>query len=173
MAVYIKPCTGCPLRAGCEQRDEYRRRVAGLGLRSATFNCDRLKEAIAPGTRVVISHPITVESGGDYYGPQFDIIREDLPATITGSGVDEFSCVIDRDALVAAIELQEGEGLDKVDTYRFRKTMKARRIVRFLDEPKRRTCDGGRWVLPNGCCDKRPDEDCFCEHTKKRAEMTV
>lgn len=170
MSVYLKPCTGCPIREGCEQRDEFRRRVAGLGLRSATFNCDRLKKAIAPGTRILVSHPITVEGSGDgYYGPTTEIVREDLPATITSSGVDEFSCVIDRDALVAAIEEQEGEGLDKVDTYRFRKTMKARRIVKFLDEPRRITCDGGRWLLPSGSCDKRPDEDCFCACTKAYA----
>lgn len=168
MAVYLKPCTGCPLRVGCDQRDEFRRRVKGLGLRSATFRCSILQTAIAPGTRILVSHPITVETGGDYgHGPQFDVIREDLPATITSSDCDEFSCVIDRDALVAAIALHEGEGLDKVDTYRFRKTMKARRIVRFLDEPKRVQCDGFRWRLPSGDCDKRPDEDCSCALVKQ------
>jgi hypothetical protein len=162
MSVYLKPCTGCPIREGCEQRDEFRRRVKGLGLRSATFNCERLKKALQPGTRVVISHPITVASGGDhYYGPEFEIVREDLPATIVSADSDEFSCVIDRDALVKAIEGQEGEGADKVDTYRFRKTMKARRIVRFLNEPRRSLCDCGKVRLTDGTCDKRPTEDCF------------
>lgn len=162
MSVYLKPCTGCPLRDGCEQRDDFRKRVRGLGLRSATFNCDRLKAAIAPGTRIVISHPITVEMGGGYYsGPQYDILREDLPATIVSSGVDDFSCVIDRSALAEAIELNEAEGADKIDTYRFRKTMPARRIVRFLDEPKRRICGCGKVVLPGGGCDKKSEEDCW------------
>lgn len=54
MSVYLKPCTGCPLRDGCEQRDDFRKRVRGLGLRSATFNCDRLKAAIAPGIGVLL-----------------------------------------------------------------------------------------------------------------------
>lgn len=162
MSVYLKPCTGCPLRDGCEQRDEFRRRVKGLGLRSATFRCSILQAAIAPGTRILVSHPITVETGGDhYYSPQFEVIREDLPATITSSDCDEFSCVIDRDALVAAIELHEGEGLDKVDTYRFRKTMKARRIVKFLHEPRRNLCACGKVRLPDGSCDKRPTEGCY------------
>lgn len=168
MGVYLKPCTGCPLRDGCKLRDEFRRRVNGLGLRSATFRCDVLAKALSPGTRIIVSHPITVETGGDYHsGPQYDVVREDLPATITSSDCDEFSCIIDREALVAAIEAQEGEGLDKVDTYRFRKTMKARRIVRFLDEPKRCQCDGHRWLLPSGGCDKRPDEDCSCAFTRQ------
>lgn len=162
MAVYIKPCTGCPLRAGCEQRDEYRRRVAGLGLRSATFNCDHLKKAIAPGTRILVSHPIRVEVGGsEWTGPEYDIIRKDLPATITGSSCDEFSCVVDRDALLAAVIAEEGEDADKVDTYRFRKTMKVRRIVRFLDEPRRSLCGCGKVRLADGTCDKRPTEDCW------------
>jgi hypothetical protein len=167
MSVHLKPCTGCPLRNGCEQRDEFRRRVAGLGLRSATFNCDRLKTAMAPGTRIIVSHPVKVEMGGSYYeGPQFDVIRKDLPATITGSGRDEFSCVIDRDALLAAIAAEEGEDADKVDTYRFRKTMKARRIVRFLDEPPRPLCiTCGNVRLPDGRCDTRGDVKCDSAQT--------
>ena len=160
MSVYLKPCTGCPLREGCEQRNEFRRRVSGLGLRSATFNCAQLKAAITPGTRILVSHPISVETGGSYYdGPQF--IREDLPATIISSHLDEFSCVIDRDALLKAIEDQEGEGADKVDTYRFRKTMKARRIVKFLDEPHRAFCSCGRVKSADGTCERRPNEECW------------
>lgn len=162
MSVYLKPCTGCPLREGCKQRDEFRRRVKGLGLRSATFNCDHLKKAITPGTRILVSHPIRVEiSGSEWTGPEYDIVRKDLPATITGSDRDEFSCVIDRDALLAAVAAEEGEDTDKVDTYRFRKTMKARRIVKFLHEPRRKLCACGKVRLPDGSCDKRPTEDCY------------
>jgi hypothetical protein len=160
MSVYLKPCTGCPLRQGCVQRDEFRRRVAGLGLRSATFNCDRLKNAIVPGTRVAVSHPISVEVGGGYEGPEYRIIREDLPATITGSGRDYFSCVVDRDALATAIAKHGGVDEDKIDTYRFRKTMSARRIVRFLDEPRRPLCGCGNVRLPGGRCDSRGGVEC-------------
>lgn len=162
MSVYLKPCTGCPLRKGCEQRDDFRRRVKGLGLRSATLNCDKLKKAIAPGTRILVPHPIRVEIGGsEWSGPEYVVIRKDLPATIVGSGLDEFSCVIDRDALLAAVAAEEGEDADKVDTYRFRKTMKARRIVKFLDEPRRNLCACGKVRLLDGSCDKRPTEDCY------------
>jgi len=165
MSVYLKPCTGCPLREGCEQRNEFRRRVSGLGLRSATFNCDRLKDAIAPGTRVLVSHPIAVDAGGTWYnGPEIRIIRADLPATITNSDRDKFSCVIDRDSLLEAIEDHGGDGAENADTYRFRKTMGARRIIRFLDEPRRRICGCGNAVLPSGDCDRKPDVDCWMQH---------
>jgi len=161
VSVYLKPCTGCPLRNGCEQRDEFRKRVSGLGLRSATFNCERLAKAIQAGTRILVSHPIRVETGGSYEGPEYRIIRADFSATITNSDRDKFSCVIDRDALVEAIDDQGGEDSEKVDTYRFRKKMLARRVVRFLDEPKRHICGCGNPVLPSGECDKRSNEDCW------------
>lgn len=160
MSVYLKPCTGCPLRAGCEQRDEFRRRVAGLGLRSATFNCERLKRALTPGTRVSIAQPITVETSGYSGEPCIDVVREVVPATIINGGRDDFSCVVDRDALLAAIQKHEGDE-EKIDTYRFRKTMQARRIVNFLDEPRRLLCGCGHVRLLDGSCDKRQTEDCF------------
>jgi len=159
MAVYLRPCTGCPLRVGCKQRDEFRQRVAGLGLRSATFNCALLKSALAPGTRIVVRHPIGVETSGYSGEPYYDIVRVELPATIIGSGRDDFSCVIDRDALVAAIEEHEADA-DKLDIYRFRKTMKHTRIVRFLDEPRRALSPCGRPKRPDGKCDLRADESC-------------
>jgi hypothetical protein len=159
MPVYLRPCRGCPLRHGCEQRDEFRKRVSGLGLRSATFDCKRLASAIEPGTRVVVSHPIKVETCG-YSGEScYDIVRAEVPATIVGSGRDAFSCVIDRDALLAAIEAQEGDATN-IDTFRFRKTMKASRIIRFLDEPRRALSACGRPKLPGGQCDLREAENC-------------
>lgn len=159
MAVYLRPCNGCPLRNGCEQRDDFRKRVAGLGLRSATFDCERLKLALAPGTRITVNHPITVETSGYFGEPCHDVVRVELPATILGSGRDEFHCVIDRDALLAAIDEHEADA-ERADTYRFRKTMSHRRIVRFLDEPRRSFCECGRPRLLDGTCDKRPDEQC-------------
>lgn len=161
MGVYLKPCTGCPLRAGCDQVETFRKRVSGLGLRSATFNCERLEKAIAPGTRVLVPHPIKVDTGGGYGATEYDFLRIDLPATILSADRDKFSCVIDRDALLAAIEDHGGEDAETVDTYRFRKTMPARRIARFLDEPKRKICFCGKSVLPDGQCDKRPNEGCM------------
>ncbi len=161
MAVYLKPCTGCPLREGCQQRDDFRGRVKGLGLRSVTFNCDRLTTSLTPGTRIVVKHPIVVKTDDGYYGPASATIYAELPATINSSGLDEFSCVIDRDALLAAIEKQGGDQSDKVDTYRFRKTMLARRIVRFLDEPKRDFCDCGHVKAIDGRCERRAGESCF------------
>lgn len=160
MSVYLKPCTGCPLRNGCEQRDDFRKRVAGLGLRSATFNCDRLRKAITPGTRILVNHPISVETSGYCGEPYTDVVRVEVPATIVTSDRDEFSCVIDRDALLAAIDEHEADA-DKVDIYRFRKTMKARRIVKFLDEPRRAICPCGNPRLAGGACDRRPDRECY------------
>jgi len=51
--------------------------------------------------------------------------------------------------------------------------MLARRIVRFLDEPKRSFCDGGRLLVPEGGCEKRRDENCYCAFTKSLAEMSA
>jgi len=161
MSVYLKPCTGCPLRSGCEQRDDFRKRVSGLGLRSATFNCGRLRLALSPGTRITISHPIAALSDREHaYSPEFEIIRVDLPATITSSKDDKFSCVVDRDALLAAIEDHEADA-EKVDIYRFRRAMSHRRIVKFLDEPRRTICECGHVRLADGRCDRRPDDSCW------------
>lgn len=161
MAVYLKPCTGCPLRHGCEQREDFRRRVRGLGLRSATFNCEKLAGALQLGTRVVIRHPIAVEYDTGYgsFG-EYKIVHVEVPATITGNGRAEFSCVVDRDALLASTRERDGDD-SKIDIYRFRKTMPARRIVRFLNEPRRRLCTQcGNAKLPNGTCDGRREQAC-------------
>lgn len=159
MAVYLKPCNGCPLRAGCEQRDEFRRRVAGLGLRTATFNCAKLDERLAPGTRIVIKHPVKGETSEPY---EYDISYYEVPATITSSKDGEFACVIDLEPLKEVIDVYAVEGDQDPNKTRFRKYMKHRRIVRFLDEPKRRICENGN-VTEGETCARPEGHDCHCK----------
>jgi hypothetical protein len=163
MSVRINPCFGCPLRVGCEQRAEFSKKVAGLGLRSATFNCARLSTAIAPGTRIVIASP--VRSIGDY--DSYDITRVETPATITSSRGNEFACVVDREPLLEAMR-EHGDEETDVDRVRFRKTMRHSRIVRFLDEPRRGFCEHGSLRTPDGKCEVR-DNECSCQQFKVAA----
>lgn len=153
MSVRINPCFGCPLRVGCDQRAVFAKRVHGIGLRSATFNCDRLSAAITPGTRIVLNVPIMGEES---------ISRHLLPATITSSKGNEFACVIDEAAIRDAYE---DYAMDEAVPYtkaRFRKTMRHSRIVKFLDEPKREMCSHGNPILPGYACDAR-EQPCGCE----------
>lgn len=165
MAVYIRPCVGCPLREGCDLRADFRRKVHGLGLRSATFNCSILEAELRPGRRIIVLQPIAVYVGCDAYeGEQRDIVRVEVPATILSAKADVFSCVVDREALLKETEaLNHAEEIDKIDTFRFRKAMRVARIVRFLDEPDANLCKAGRptWPHLNGC-DRRPEEVCYC-----------
>lgn len=157
MAVRINPCFGCPLRHGCERRAEFASRVRGLGLRSATFDCDRLAEALQPGTRIEIAAPIRSYAK---FGDDYTITRAHVPATITTNRRTEFACVVDREPLKAAMHTCGDEETD-VDRVRFRRTMRHSRIVRFLDEPKRTLCEFGNPCAPDGKCDSRGDE-CNC-----------
>lgn len=168
MAVRINPCFGCPIKAGCSLRDDFRKRVSGLGLRSATFRCSRIEDALAPGTRISIEHPFRA-AGDNFYG-DYNIVRHEVPATISSSSGHMFSCIVDRDVLVDLLENYEGSETDP-DKVRFRKTMRHSRIVKFLDEPKRRLCDNGNPILPSGDCDQRSSDKwvcSFCSHNKKR-----
>lgn len=173
MSARLNPCYGCPIvrgkpRDACDMRNQFRAKIAGLGLRSATFNCAILAAKLAPGARVKVRHPILVESGSEYQ--EYDIVHHDLPATITFSLSNEFSCVIDRDALIDAMDGDKDQ-IGKVDTYRFRKKMKHSRIVTFLDEAPRKICSGGNVVNPDTLdCDQRnTDVECACQTHERYA----
>lgn len=174
MSVRLNPCFGCPIfrgqkRDACAIRNEYRAKIAGLWLRSATFNCPTLAAKLKPGVRIKVRHPMQVESGSEYQ--EFDIQLHDLPATITTSKNNEFSCVVDRDAILELIEDDDKEGIATVDKYRFRKTMRHSRVVAFLDEPPREICSGGNPINPDTLvCDRRPGDgydECVCQTHKR------
>lgn len=170
MAVRINPCFGCPLRVGCDLRADYAKRVRGLDLRSATFNCEKLYVSLAAGTRIEIAAPVRdyrVTPTSDDHGFEFEITRFNVPATITGGKLYQFTCVVDREPLKAAME-KCGDFETDVDRVRFRKTMKHSRIVRFLDEPKRPRCDFGNPITPEGKCDVR-DGVCDCKQFAEKA----
>lgn len=155
MGVYIRPCRGCPLRDGCEQRDEWRDRVGGLGLRSATIRCGKLSAELRLGRRIEIDVPHIVASAG---GPEDaeTVRRGSLPvkATIVGARDDQFSCVVDPGQPGV-----EWEGVGR--NVRFRRTLPARRIRRFLSEPDAALCASGR-VQRDGSCDRPEGEPCHC-----------
>ncbi len=162
MSVRINPCYGCPIREGCEQKAEYRRRVSGLGLRSATFRCERLKTRIKPGTRIVVSMPIF---GPSKYSDQ-DVFcgRREVNATIHSSDGMHFACVVDKseiDDMEDSGQIAESADRDRI---RFRKTMRHSRIVRFLDEPPWRVCEFGAVVSPFGSCG---NSHCSCREYGK------
>ena len=165
MSVRINPCFGCPLSKDCEQKADFKKRVSGLGLRSATFRCEKLTGALAVGTRIEIAAPIRdytergARSYGDY-GFEFEIIRVAVPATIVASKDHEFACIVDREPLLAAMQ-NHGDIETNVDKVRFRKYMRHARIIRFLDEPKVKMCAFGNPILPNGRHDVREGE-CEC-----------
>lgn len=156
MGVRINPCFGCPLREGCEQRDEFRKRVAGLGLRSATFRCQKLTDALRPGRRIMVTTPaIKVTSigwGGDPINFHVDHLA--VPATIVSADDCTFVCVIDPNHVYgASVDLMDAEPGDAdLEKYRFRKRQHARRIVRFLDEPDLPLCWHKR-IQRDGKCD--------------------
>lgn len=160
MPVRINPCFGCPIKDGCKLRDDFRKRVAGLGLRSATFRCAQLAAALEIGTRIVIKAPFRSISDG--YG-EYDIAYEEVPATITSSDGNSFACIIDRDAMVENLANYEDSETDP-DKVRFRRTMRHSRILRFLNEPKRAFCESGNPLLPGGGCDQRQQHKWACEH---------
>jgi len=171
MSVRLNPCFGCPIYRGqkrdaCTTRNEYRAKIAGLGLRSATFNCPTLAERLKPGTRVQIMHPIFHD--GDWDGGS--VSQEKVPATIHRQHLNEFACVVDRQPL---LELMLEEDAAKVDKVRFRKFMRHSRIVKFLDEPPREICSGGNPVDPNTLsCDRKPGDcpfGCQCESHERDA----
>lgn len=160
MGVYIKPCRGCPLRDGCEQKADFSKRVAGLGLRSVTFKCDLLAAEIRKGRRVVIHQPILGERGpwDDPYDVK--IGRKEVSATVTYvDGAYRFSAIVDPGQMTED-ESKDGGDLDK---YRFRKRMFHGRLVRFLDEPDASFCQSGQ-LLRDGKCDMLGNE-CYCDQT--------
>lgn len=159
MPVHIKPCHGCPVGKTCQKRKEFSARVAGLGLRSATFNCDILDAKLAPGTRIEISVPVMDAS--EYGDREFCRGRHVVSATIVSSANARFSCVIDPkwDEFMK----DNSSELRNPERIRFRKSQAHRRIVRFLDEPKNSLCGFNRVMLASGECDRPEGEPCECK----------
>lgn len=167
MAARINPCHGCPAREGCEQRDEFRRRIAGIGARSVTFRCERLNAALRPGRRIVIGTPVMVDHSS-YCEPNFRIRQTAVPATITRSHDGKFTCVIDPGHVRGRLDLYENDEPEDIEKYRFRKYLRAQQIIRFLDEPDMPVCRNGR-VQRDGTCDA-PDGGCYCAEEAQLAQ---
>jgi hypothetical protein len=156
----IAPCHGCPVGKGCERREELRAKVRGIGARSVTFRCDKLDAELRPGRRIMISTP-RMWDRGNRHETDFRVEGVAVPATIVASHDGEFSCVIDRGHVHGGLGA-DGEPEPPKDRYRFRRLMRASRIIRFLDEPNREVCKQGRVLLPDRTCDRPEDETCYC-----------
>jgi len=163
----INPCHGCPLREGCDLRETFRERTRLLGdvARSVTFRCKKLADALRPGRRVLVPTPRPKEGpyswGGD---PDIQIESVAVPATITGSHDNTFSCVIDEGNVFGRWSYEAGGQQAPDERFRFRKSMRHTRVVRFLDEPDRRLCEMGKRVMKaDGTCDKPDDWPCYCK----------
>lgn len=160
MSVRITPCHGCPARAGCPEVDGWRKKIAGLGLRAAKIRCVRLGQELRPGRRIAVTTPRLRSKLSSYScEPEYYVVHVAVPATITSSRDGEFTCVVDRGCVTGFMPDEEPQ-----DKWRFRRRMKAARIVRFLDEPDRSICDGGR-VMSGDSCDRPEGECCQCSET--------
>ena len=161
MSVHIFPCNRCPLREGCEQKAEFAKRVAGIGARSVAFRCDKLANEIRTGRRIVIKQLQPV-GFGRYEDDGLRFKRVEVPATISSWRPNySFGCVVDKGAVTVPPDILEIVPYYEPERFRFRKNQPHYRIVRFLDEPDRRTCIGGQ-ILSNGQCEVR-DGDCYCK----------
>lgn len=166
---HIAPCTRCPLSAGCEHRDELRKKARGLGARSVRFNCDILKAEVRRGRRIVIMAPVVQDIRIYDYDDRFDhpyFGKIEVNATIANVRPDySFQAVIDAGQLptdgVVDGEYHEELTPEQVNARRFRRMQPHIRIIRFLDEPDRKVCALDNLMLPAGGCETRYGE-CQC-----------
>jgi hypothetical protein len=159
----IKPCRLCPIRAGCEKKEAFKKSVRGLGLRAATFRCDILASELRKGRRIQISQPfLTYETGWDN-GETTRIQRETMSATITNVYPDhQFTCTVDKADfdIVSDMAIDAEKDVNEWMKKRFRRRQPHIRIVAFLDEPDQKVCENGN-VGPFGGCDTLGD--CLCK----------
>jgi hypothetical protein len=151
---HVFPCAGCPLRDGCDQRQEFAQRAKASGAGSISLRCSILKDAVRPGRRVQIMTP---EIEYDRYG-EVVIRKAAVSATITTIGTKyQFASVVDPGQLLP----DDGEERRHRGNVRFRRRQPHYRIVRFLDEPDAVLCSNGN-VQRDGVCDTY-DGTCFCK----------
>ncbi len=164
MGVYIKPCRGCPLREGCTDREELRRKACGIGAQSVRFACAKLASQVRPGRRITINTPVA--RWGSYYGePEHAVSRESVSATIHTVRSDySFGAVVDREAMEAIAAqpnvVKEQWTSEEIEKRRFRRVQPHSRIVMFLDEPDRGRCEAGQIKRADGSCDMRGGCEC-------------
>jgi len=170
MAVRLNPCFGCALKEGCAEREAWRKRVAGLGLRSATFRCAKLGAELRPGRRIEISTVYTANVHSQYSDHDtYDMGRKDVRATITYVDANgDFTCTIDP-GQISEEEVTAGTDINKI---RFRRKMRPSRIKRFLFGPDWDVCKGGGHVILDGKCDGA-DRLCQCDIDRKNEEMSA
>lgn len=159
MSTRIYPCFRCPLRIGCEQHAEFKRRAKDVGARSIAFDCSRLGGELRPGRRVVIRQPFQrpyQQHDGSYDG-EYSIEHREVSATVTS---------IARRGYRFAAVVDPGSGEFENEKFRFRRKQPHFRVVRFLDEPDAELCTQGN-VRRGGKCDAL--NECTCEQFREAA----
>lgn len=166
MAVYLKPCHGCPIprktddKRCLERRDEMRKKVSGLGLTSAKFDCKILADHFHQGRRITINTPY-MKNASSYWDDGYVVAYAEVPATVIGFHQGKFQCAVDLEAMkYVHEELNVAENSKDASAFVYRKPMPPSRVVRFLDEPNRELCKGGNVPINDGKCDRESCHIC-------------
>jgi len=115
----------------------------------------------------MVSTPHMHVASNSWEYDDWSVRHKAVPATIAGSYDGQFTCVIDPGHVSGRIDGDGNESDADVEKYRFRRTMRAHRIIRFLDEPDMPVCKNGR-VQRAGTCDA-PDGGCYCAQEAEEA----
>jgi hypothetical protein len=149
----INPCHGCPLGKDCDLRAGWRKRAAGSGFRSVSFECEKLSAEMRIGRNIEIETPIFLGCNG-YYEYRFG--SRSVRATSIGTATGHwFTCVIEPNQL-SADDVFPGTSHNKI---RFRKKLRHTRIKRFLLGPDAEIGECGH-IQRDGKCDTPPGEGC-------------
>ncbi len=151
----IKPCHGCPLSKGCEQRETFRAAAKGTGAASITFRCPILSREVREGRRVLI-HVKMVASGESW--DDTAVYTGVARATILYAKADHsFSSAIDLDNFTPDEWADFREHARDPERLHFRRTAKHSRIAAFLDEPDAVACKNLRYAVE---CANTPECPC-------------
>jgi hypothetical protein len=155
----LNPCHACPLRKGCENLDQLKKKASGTGARSISYDCAKLDKEMRIGRRILIETVILTPTDNPYYGGDvYDRSRRNVKATITArSGYYRFACIVDPGQIT---EEDVAEGVD-TNKIRFRKTMRHTRIMGFMDEPDAEISMCGN-VKRDGKCERQDGRECDC-----------
>jgi hypothetical protein len=85
----ISPCIQCSpsLKEGCELRESFKAKIAGLGLTSARFRCQRRLDAFRPGRRVLATLTSAIQVDFGSYDPDVRYSDAKAPGTIVGDSM--------------------------------------------------------------------------------------
>ena len=139
---YMAPCHDCLIKRGCDLREDFRQRIAGLGARSVRFKCSILDRELRMGRRVQVRMTLPDEerwSPSPYYDHDGSWRERVVSGTLLSGPTRDyrFGFLIDADALSDEEWTEAQAGLRNPEKVRTRSRLRHSRIVSFLDEPDR------------------------------------